>query len=64
MGGSGWGIHVNPWLIHVNVGQKPLKKKKVMPTQKLYTNVHNSFIHKVKVKVKKKIIISVSQEIL
>ena len=18
-GGSGWGIHVNPWLIHVNV---------------------------------------------
>ena len=23
-GGSGWGIHVNPWLIHVNVWQKPL----------------------------------------
>ena len=22
--GSGWGIHVNPWLIHVNVWQKPL----------------------------------------
>ena len=22
-GGSGWGIHVNPWLIHVNVWQKP-----------------------------------------
>ena len=20
--GSGWGTHVNPWLIHVNVGQK------------------------------------------
>ena len=20
-GGSGWGIHVNPWLIHVNVFQ-------------------------------------------
>ena len=19
VGGSGWGIHVNPWLIHVNV---------------------------------------------
>ena len=23
-GGSGWGILVNPWLIHVNVWQKPL----------------------------------------
>ena len=27
-GGSGWGIHVYPWLIHVNIWQKPLKKKK------------------------------------
>ena len=24
-GGSGWGTHVNPWLIHVNVSQKPLQ---------------------------------------
>ena len=24
---SGWGTHVNPWLIHVNVWQKPLKNK-------------------------------------
>ena len=23
-GGLGWGIHVNPWLIHVNVWQNPL----------------------------------------
>ena len=23
--GSGWGIHVTPWLIHVNVWQNPLK---------------------------------------
>ena len=23
-GRSGWGTHVNPWLIHVNVWQKPL----------------------------------------
>ena len=23
-GGMGWGTHVNPWLIHVNVWQKPL----------------------------------------
>ena len=24
-GGSGWGTHVYPWLIHVNVWQKPLQ---------------------------------------
>ena len=24
-GGSGWGTHVNPWLIHVNVWQKLLQ---------------------------------------
>ena len=23
-GGSGWGTHINPWLIHVNVWQKQL----------------------------------------
>ena len=28
-GGSGWGTHVNPWLIHVNGWQKPLKNNKV-----------------------------------
>ena len=27
-GGSGWGTHVDPWLIHVNVWQKPLQLKK------------------------------------
>ena len=27
-GVSGWGIHVYPWLIHVNVWQKPLQYKK------------------------------------
>ena len=27
-GGSGWGTHVNPWLIHFNVWQKPLQLKK------------------------------------
>ena len=25
VGGSGWGTHVHPWLIHVNVWQKPLQ---------------------------------------
>ena len=29
-GGSGWGTHVHPWLIHVNVRQKPLQYCKVI----------------------------------
>ena len=28
--GSGWGTRVNPWLIHVNVWQKPLQYCKVI----------------------------------
>ena len=32
-GGSGWGIHVYPWLIHINVWQKPLQYCKVMSLQ-------------------------------
>ena len=32
-GGSGWGTHVNPWLIHVNVCQKPLQYCKVISLQ-------------------------------
>ena len=32
-GGSGWGTHVNPWLIHVNVWQKPLQYCKVISLQ-------------------------------
>ena len=31
--GSGWGAHVNPWLIHVNVWQKPLQYCKVISLQ-------------------------------
>ena len=38
MGGSGWGIHVNPWLIHVNVWQKPLQYCKVISLQLIKTN--------------------------
>ena len=30
---SGWGTHVNPWLIHVNVLQKPLQYCKVISLQ-------------------------------
>ena len=32
-GGMGWGTHVNPWLIHVNVWQKPLQYCKVISLQ-------------------------------
>ena len=31
--GSGWGKHVNPWLIHVNIWQKPLQYCKVVSLQ-------------------------------
>ena len=32
-GGSGWGTHVNLWLIHVNVWQKPQQYRKVISLQ-------------------------------
>ena len=32
-GRSGWGTHVNPWLIHVNVWQNPLQYCKVISLQ-------------------------------
>ena len=37
-GGSGWGTHVNPWLIHVSVWQKPLQYCKVISLQLIKTN--------------------------
>ena len=37
-GGSGWGTHVNPWLIHVNVWQKPLQYCKVINLQVIKIN--------------------------
>ena len=46
MRGSGWGTHVNPWLIHVNVWQKPLKYCKVISLQLIKING--------KIKLKKK----------
>ena len=36
--GSGWGIHVNPWLIHVNVWQNPLKYCEVISLQLIKIN--------------------------
>ena len=32
-GSSGWGTHVHPWLIHVNVWQKPLQYYKAISLQ-------------------------------
>ena len=37
-GGSGWGTHVNPRLIHVNVWQKPLQYCKVSSLQLITIN--------------------------
>ena len=37
-GGSRWGTHVNPWLIHVNVWQKPLQYCKVISLQLMKIN--------------------------
>ena len=38
-GGSGWGTHVNPWLIHVRVWQNPLQYCKVIGLQLIKINV-------------------------
>ena len=32
-GGSGWGTHVHPWLMHVNVWQKPPQYCKAISLQ-------------------------------
>ena len=37
-GGSGWGTHLNPWLIHVSVWQKPLQLCKVISLQLIKIN--------------------------
>ena len=37
-GGSGWGTHVNPWLIHVNIWQNPLQYCKVISLQLIKIN--------------------------
>ena len=37
-GGSGWGTHVNPWLIHVNVWQKPLQYCNIISLQLIKIN--------------------------
>ena len=37
-GVSGWGTHVNPWLIRVNVWQNPLQYSKVISLQLIKIN--------------------------
>ena len=37
-GGSGWGTHVNPWMIHVNIWQKALQYCKVISLQLIKIN--------------------------
>ena len=37
-GGSGWAIRVNPWLIHVNVWQKPLQYCELIGLQLMKIN--------------------------
>jgi len=40
-GGSGWGTHVHPWLIHVNVWQNPLQYCKVISLQLKKKSTHS-----------------------
>ena len=43
--GSGWGKHVNPWLIHVNVWQKQLQYCKVISLQLIKINEKNNLLY-------------------
>ena len=38
VGVSGWGTHVNPWLIQANVWQKPIQYCKVINLQLIKIN--------------------------
>ena len=49
-GGLGWGTHVNPWLIHVNVWQNPLQYCKVISLQL----IKKLKLKKNKIEIKKK----------
>ena len=42
VGGLGLGTHLNPWLIHVNVWQKPLQNCKVISLQLIKINEKKS----------------------
>ena len=54
-GGSGWGLHVNPWLIHVNIWQKPLQYCKVISLQLIKINKKKMKVKRIKrIEIKKK----------
>ena len=44
---SGWGTHANPWLIHVNVWQKPLQYCKVISLQLIQINEKKKQYHRI-----------------
>ena len=54
-GGSGWGTHVNPWLIHVNVWQKSLQYCKVIRLQLIKINETKTHLHKMMSELSKSI---------
>ena len=43
--GLGWGTHVNPWLIHVNIWQKPLQYCKVISFQLIKINLKKNIVY-------------------
>ena len=49
-GRLGWGTHVNPWMIHVNVWQKPLQYCKVISLQLIRINGKNKQPKKLNIK--------------
>ena len=53
-GGSGWGTHVTPWLIHVTVWQNPLQCCEVISLQliKINENNNNNLVKSLEVKYK------------
>ena len=53
-GGLAWGIHVTPWLIHVNVWQNPLKGCEVISLQLIKINEKKNKIKSSTSKKKKK----------
>ena len=52
--GLGLGTHVNPWLIHVNVWQKPLQYCKVISLQLIKINEKKKEIERVAVSHEKR----------
>ena len=49
--GSGWGTHVHPWLIHVNVWQKLPQYCKIISLQLKYINIKKKHtLHTLKVR--------------